>query len=81
MTVPQIVRVLLAEGVAKVIVTTEDRSRYKNINMPNGVAVLPRSRLDEAQRILASTRRARRPAARRPPGRSPRTSSRLRSRA
>src|SRR5690242_18242987 len=56
MTVPQIVRVLLAEGVAKVIVTTEDRSRYKNINMPNGVAVLPRSRLDEAQRILAATR-------------------------
>ena len=56
MTVPQIVRVLLAEGVAKVIVTTEDRSRYQNINMPNGVAVLPRSRLGEAQRILASTR-------------------------
>jgi len=56
MTVPQIVRVLLAEGVAKVIVTTEDRSRYQNINMPNGVAVMPRSRLDEAQRILASTR-------------------------
>jgi indolepyruvate ferredoxin oxidoreductase len=56
MTVPQIVRVLLAEGVAKVIVTTEDRSRYKNINMPNGVAVLPRSRLEEAQRILAATR-------------------------
>jgi indolepyruvate ferredoxin oxidoreductase len=56
MTVPQIVRVLLAEGVARVIVTTEDRSRYQHINMPNGVAVWDRSRLDEAQRILASTR-------------------------
>jgi indolepyruvate ferredoxin oxidoreductase len=56
MTVPQIVRVLLAEGVAKVIVTTEDRSRYKHMHMPNGVAVLPRSRLDEAQRVLAATR-------------------------
>jgi indolepyruvate ferredoxin oxidoreductase len=56
MTVPQIVRVLLAEGVAKVIVTTEDPGRYRHTKMPNGVAVLPRSRLDEAQRVLAATR-------------------------
>ncbi len=56
MTVPQIVRLLLAEGVAKVIVTTEDRSRYKHTKLPNGVAVWDRSRLDEAQRVLAATR-------------------------
>jgi len=56
MTVPQIVRVLLAEGVARVIVTTEDLGRYRHAKMPNGVAVWDRSRLDEAQRILAATR-------------------------
>ena len=56
MTVPQIVRVLLAEGVARVIVTTEDLGRYRRTKMPNGVAVWDRSRLDEAQRILAATR-------------------------
>jgi indolepyruvate ferredoxin oxidoreductase len=56
MTVPQIVRLLQAEGVAKVIVTTEDLSRYRNTKMPNGVAVWDRSRLDEAQRVLAATR-------------------------
>jgi indolepyruvate ferredoxin oxidoreductase len=56
MTVPQIVRLLQAEGVAKVIVTTEDLGRYRHIKMPNGVAVWDRSRLDEAQRVLAATR-------------------------
>ncbi len=56
MTVPQIAALLLAEGVAKVIVTTEDLSRYKQTKLPNGVAVWDRSRLDEAQRVLAATR-------------------------
>jgi indolepyruvate ferredoxin oxidoreductase len=56
MTVPQIVSLLQAEGVAKVIVTTEDRSRYKNINLTNDVSVWDRSRLDEAQRVLKATR-------------------------
>jgi indolepyruvate ferredoxin oxidoreductase len=56
MTVPQIASLLLAEGVARVLVTTEDLGRYKHTKMPNGVAVWDRSRLDEAQRILAATR-------------------------
>ena len=34
MTVPQIVRVLLAEGVARVIVTTEDPGRYRQVKLP-----------------------------------------------
>ena len=55
MTVPQIVRVLLAEGVARVIVTTEDLGRYRQVKMPNGVALWDRSRLAEAQRVLAAT--------------------------
>jgi indolepyruvate ferredoxin oxidoreductase len=55
MTVPQIVRVLLAEGVARVIVTTEDPGRYRRVKLPRGVAVWDRGRLAEAQRVLAAT--------------------------
>jgi indolepyruvate ferredoxin oxidoreductase len=49
-------KLLLAEGVARVLVTTEDPGRYQHTKMPNGVAVWDRSRLDEAQRVLAATR-------------------------
>jgi indolepyruvate ferredoxin oxidoreductase len=55
MTVPQIVAVMLAEGVAKVIVTTEDPGRYRHVKLPRGVPVWDRSRLAEAQRVLAAT--------------------------
>src|SRR6266567_75807 len=55
MTVPQIVGVLLAEGVARVIVTTEDLGRYRHVKLPRGVAVWDRSRIAEAQQILAAT--------------------------
>jgi indolepyruvate ferredoxin oxidoreductase len=55
MTVSQIVRVMLAEGVAKIIVTTEDTGRYRHVKLPRGVAVWDRSRLAEAQRVLAAT--------------------------
>src|SRR6516165_6097880 len=55
MTVPQIVRVLLAEGVARVIVTTEDPGRYRRVKLPRGVAVWDRTRIAEAQRVLAAT--------------------------
>jgi indolepyruvate ferredoxin oxidoreductase len=56
MTVPQIASLLLAEGVARVLVTTEDLGRYKHTKLPNGVAVWDRSRLDEAQRVLKAKR-------------------------
>ena len=55
MTVPQIVGVLLAEGVARVIVTTEDLGRYRRVKLPRAVAVWDRSRIAEAQRVLAAT--------------------------
>jgi indolepyruvate ferredoxin oxidoreductase len=55
MTVPQIVGVLLAEGVARVIVTTEDLGRYRHVKLPRGVVVWDRSRIAEAQRVLAAT--------------------------
>ena len=55
MTVPQIVGVLLAERVARVIVTTEDLGRYRHVKLPRGVVVWDRTRLAEAQRVLAAT--------------------------
>ena len=55
MDVSRVVDVLLAEGVARVLVTTEDRARYRRRRLPRAVEVWHRSRLDEAQRVLAAT--------------------------
>lgn len=53
MTVPGIVRLLLSEGVQKIIVTTEDTGRYRKVKLPKGVQVLDRSRLLEAEEELS----------------------------
>jgi indolepyruvate ferredoxin oxidoreductase len=52
--VPSLVRVFLAEGVRRVIVTTEDTDRYRGVTLPTGVEVWDRGRIVEAQRELAS---------------------------
>jgi len=54
--VPQVCRVLLAQGVKRVLVTTEDVTRYRGVEMPEGVDVWPRTRLMEAQELLAETK-------------------------
>ncbi|MCB9724190.1 MAG: indolepyruvate ferredoxin oxidoreductase family protein [Spirochaetaceae bacterium] len=54
--VPAIVRSLLAEGVAEVLVTTDDVARYHDVVLPPGVEVWPRERLLEAQERLAKVR-------------------------
>lgn len=54
LSVPRIVELLLAEGVQKVVVTTEDTRRYRNIKLPKGVDVLDRSRVIDAQQQLAA---------------------------
>ncbi len=46
---------LLANGVKKVIVTTDDPSRFNAVQLPGGTEVWHRDRLDEAQRVLAAT--------------------------
>ncbi len=46
-------RVLQAEGVAEIIVTTDDLSRYRQSEVPGGVRVWGRGRLIEAQEHLA----------------------------
>ena len=52
-TVGNVARVLLAQGAARVLVTTDDTARYRGTDMPEGVEVWPRSRLLEAQETLA----------------------------
>ena len=49
-----LVRVLLAEGVRQVIVTTDDLSKYRAHDVPAGVKVWGRSRVVEAQEVLAA---------------------------
>ncbi|MCR9092741.1 MAG: indolepyruvate ferredoxin oxidoreductase family protein [bacterium] len=51
--VPRVVRGLLNEGVARVIVTTDDLARYDAISLPAGVSVWSRDRIIEAQEVLA----------------------------
>jgi indolepyruvate ferredoxin oxidoreductase len=50
--VPDLVRELLAEGVKRVIITTEDESRYDGTSLPAGVEVWDRTRMLEAQEVL-----------------------------
>ncbi|MBO9523105.1 MAG: indolepyruvate ferredoxin oxidoreductase family protein [Nocardioidaceae bacterium] len=53
MTVPALVRELLAEGVGKVVVTTEEPARYRRVRLPRGVEVRHRDTLVETQAELA----------------------------
>jgi len=48
-----LVKVLLAEGVQQIIITTDDVSRYHAHDVPDGVRVWGRSRIVEAQEVLA----------------------------
>ncbi len=53
MTVPELTRSLEAEGVAKVMVVTEDPDKYpSDAHFAPGTEVWHRDRLDEAQRLL-----------------------------
>ncbi|GAA0948980.1 indolepyruvate ferredoxin oxidoreductase family protein [Actinocorallia libanotica] len=54
MAVPQVVRALLAEGVARVVITTEDPGRYRKVRLPRGVEVRHRDRLLQTQEELAA---------------------------
>ncbi len=51
--VPEVARILLTQGVARVLITTEDAERYRGAALPAGVEVWDRTRLLEAQKLLA----------------------------
>jgi indolepyruvate ferredoxin oxidoreductase len=53
LSVVDLCRVLLAEGVQRIIVTTDELHRYRMLDMPAGVKVWGRTRLLEAQELLA----------------------------
>ncbi len=51
--VPEIARILQAYGVSRVLVTTDDVSDYRGVDLPDGVEVWDRTRIVEAQELLA----------------------------
>ncbi|WP_344937019.1 indolepyruvate ferredoxin oxidoreductase family protein [Sphaerisporangium flaviroseum] len=54
MPVPEITRLLAAEGVRKIIVTTEDPARYRGVRLAPGAEVWHRDLLVQAQETLAA---------------------------
>ena len=52
--VPTMARILLLQGVARVLITTDDLERYDDISLPAGAEVWGRSRIVEAQQLLAT---------------------------
>ena len=51
--VPELSRILQLEGCARVLITTDDLARYEHVSLPPGVDVWHRSRVVEAQEVLA----------------------------
>lgn len=54
--VPAVAAMLRAEGVARIIITTDDLDRYDGVTLTPGVEVWDRRRFEEAQRVLAGVR-------------------------
>jgi indolepyruvate ferredoxin oxidoreductase len=52
--VPALATVFLAEGVRRVLVTTDDPGRYRGVTLPMGVEVWSREKILDAQRTLAA---------------------------
>jgi indolepyruvate ferredoxin oxidoreductase len=56
LSVPQIVQILRAEGIAKIRIVTDDPNRYLHVALPADVSVTARDTLDAAQRELRDVR-------------------------
>ncbi|MFR9805171.1 indolepyruvate ferredoxin oxidoreductase family protein [Pseudonocardia sp. RS010] len=55
LSIREIVQMLLAEGVSRIVITTEDLRDYRRVRFPAGVQVRHRDRLIEVQEELATT--------------------------
>jgi len=55
LSIPNLTRELLAEGVKRTLVLTDELSRYDGVHLAPGAEVWSRDRLDEAQRQLRDT--------------------------
>ena len=53
LSVPDVAQVLIAQGVEKIIVTTDDLGLYRKVAMPDGIEVWDRTRVVEAQEVLS----------------------------
>jgi indolepyruvate ferredoxin oxidoreductase len=51
-TVPEMTRMLMAEGVKRIIVTTDDPAKYRGVDLPPGVDVVHRDSIIKAQEEL-----------------------------
>ena len=51
-SVPEVTTILLAEGVRKIIITTDEPRKYRELKLPHGVDVLHRDKIIEAQEKL-----------------------------
>lgn len=52
--VPNVARLLHAEGASRIIITSDEPGRFAKADLPDGVEVWSRTRFDEAQRVLAT---------------------------
>ena len=55
-SVPSICQQVLGEGAKKVVITTDEPERYKDIHLPGGIEVFHRRELDRLQRELRDIR-------------------------
>ena len=53
LSVDEISRIMVAQGVKEIIITTDDVRKYRRLKLPNNVRVWGRSRVVEAQEVLA----------------------------
>ena len=54
LSVPEVARMLLGQGAARILITTDDLEKYDAVSLPAGAEVWSRTRLIEAQETLAA---------------------------
>ncbi len=59
-SVPEMTQMLMAEGVKRIIITTDDPAKYRGIDLPTGVDVVHRDSIIDAQEKLQGDRRCHR---------------------